>query len=61
MYHPHNLCMYVCIYLSIYLSIYIYIYIYTVKLASTTTSRKRPLGLNDRFKSLQCYSLYILP
>ena len=38
-----------------------YIYIYTVKLASTTTSLKRPLALNDRFKSPRGYSLYILP
>ena len=38
-----------------------YMYIYIVKLASTTTSLKRPLALNDRFKSPQDYSLYILP
>ena len=34
-----------------------YIHMYTVKLASTTTSLKRPFTLNDRFKKPQGYSL----
>ena len=41
----------VCMYVCMHVRTYIYIYIYTVKFASTTTSLKRPLALNDRFKS----------
>ena len=35
--------------------------VYTVKLVQTTTSLKKPLAVNDHFRSPQDYSLYILP